>query len=252
MLHMSLKFLLRTFGCQMNHADSEKITMLLRQAGASRVVEAADADVVILNTCSVRQKGEDRVFGYLREVRKLSEAQGRRIFTGITGCMTRKTGMAPRHYDAENARKNARTITMLGSPDSIFNHDDPLFARSGDIDFIFRIEETAYLGRILSAITGTDIGADDRYEDYLRLRQSRDDPGSANIIVQTGCDNFCTFCIVPYTRGREISRSMDEIEAEAREAVASGAKQIMLLGQNVNSYGKETRKKRWNPESLTW
>lgn len=92
------KYCIQTFGCQMNHADSEKIHMLLSQAGLTRVENWNDADVVIFNTCSVRQKSEDKVFGYIEEIQKIRESTGRTILIGMTGCMTRKTGINKKYY----------------------------------------------------------------------------------------------------------------------------------------------------------
>lgn len=132
------------------------------------------------------------------------------------------------------------------------NYDDELFLRSPLIDFTFRIEEVSYLTKILSMITGEDIGNDAKFNEYLAVKQLQENPASANIIIQTGCDNYCTFCIVPHTRGRELSRAQDEIVSEIREVVKTGTKEVTLLGQNVNSYGKETKKKLWNEAEMKW
>jgi tRNA-2-methylthio-N6-dimethylallyladenosine synthase len=275
------KFCIQTFGCQMNHADSEKIHMLLAQAGLSKVDTWEEADIVIFNTCSVRQKGEDKVFGYVEEIDRLRKKTGRDIKVGLTGCMTRKTGLNKKYYDYQG-RKNVTKIELLDVDKqnsvtlakagvyqsepvmdsrlrgndgniSLFNSDDELFNRVDTIDFVVRIEEIGTLSTLLSIMYGEDIGQDDNFQSYLRVRQERDASKSANVIIQTGCDNYCTFCIVPYTRGHEISRPQDEIVQECVEVVeVGGAKEITLLGQNVNSYGKETRKSLWNAEELKW
>lgn len=259
------KFHIQTFGCQMNHADSEKIHMLLSQAGLAKVDTWEEADIVIFNTCSVRQKGEDKVFGFVEEIDKLRQQTGRDIKVGLTGCMTRKTGLNKKYYDYQG-RKNTTEIQLLNLDQekrekrkekkagiSLFNSDDELFNRVDTIDFVVRIEEIGALTTLLSIMYGEDIGQDDAFQSYLRVRQERDASRSANIIIQTGCDNYCTFCIVPYTRGHEVSRPIDDIVGEVVESVLQhGTREVTLLGQNVNSYGKETRKNLWNAEELTW
>ncbi len=127
---------------------------------------------------------------------------------GITGCMVRKSGFAKRYLKTEDGdmidpdykRKNAEKITLLKSADSLANYDDELFLRSPLIDFTFRIEEVSYLTKILSLIIGEDIGNDAKFNEYLAVKQLQENPASANVIIQTGCDNFCSFCIVPHTR----------------------------------------------------
>ncbi len=252
----------------MNYADSEKIDMILRSAGFRKVLDPVQADIIIMNTCSVRQKGEDRVFGFMHEIERYHKKNktAKNPLFGITGCMVRKSGIAARYaklkienwklkigeQEEKFKRHQAGWITLLDSFDSLLNYDDELFLRSQSIDFVFRIEEVSFLTKILSLISGEDIGNDAKWNEYLAVKQLQENPSSANIIIQTGCDNYCTFCIVPHTRGREISRASNDIIAEIKQVVKNGTKEITLLGQNVNSYGKETKKKLWNSESLKW
>lgn len=119
--------------------------------------------------------------------------------------------------DEKFARNNTTKITLLSDESGLFNYDDELFIRSEKIDFTFRIEEITMLTKILSLISGEEIGNDAKFNEYLAVKQLQENPASANIIIQTGCDNFCTFCIVPHTRGREISRPITDIVAEARD-----------------------------------
>ena len=247
-----MKYLLQTFGCQMNTADSEKIRTVLLRAGCSVAESIDDADVLLLNTCSVRKKGEDRVHGIIRESVRRAESLGRTLRVGVTGCMVRKTGLARRHIPEPVTRTVPRGIEHIVSAAALLNSDDKLVARFPMIDFVVRIEEVGYLPQILSIVTGQEVGSDVRRDDYLRIQQVRTTPETASIVVQTGCDNFCAFCIVPSARGREVSRDMGEIVTEVREAVVHGAREIFLLGQNVNSYGKTERAKLWNADSLTW
>ena len=119
--------------------------------------------------------------------------------------------------DEKFARNNTTKITLLSDESGLFNYDDELFIRSEKIDFTFRIEEITMLTKILSLISGEEIGNDAKFNEYLAVKQLQENPASANIIIQTGCDTFCTFCIVPHTRGREISRPIADIVAEVRD-----------------------------------
>ena len=241
----------------MNQADSEKVNMVLLQSGFLRALNIEDANLIIFNTCSVRQKWEDRVFGMLRDIEVKNETRTQKILTGVTGCMVRKTGVAKQYIpkelkDTSKKRKTAKKIDYLETSDEIFNNEDKLFPRSATLDFVFRIEETKYIPHILTSIYQEKIGQEDKFDDYLKQVQQRENTSSANIIIQTGCDNYCTFCIVPYTRGGEISRVDSEIISECSSAVLNWAKEITLLGQNVNSYWKQKNKKLWDSEKSKW
>ena len=240
----------------MNKADSEKINMILLQSGLRKCADYKDADVVIFNTCSVRQKWEDRVFGMSHEIEKLNEERVQNglapIVIGITGCMVRKTWLHKKYLSENIERNKAKKIEYIENEKGIFNNDDKLFPRLPNLDFTLRIEEVKYLSFILTHIYGEKIGSDDKFDDYLKQAQLRENKFSASVIVQTGCDNYCTFCIVPYTRGKEISREHDEIISEVKALAEKGTIEISLVGQNVNSYGKQKNLKLWNEEKSSW
>ena len=247
------KYYIQTFGCSMNQADSEKINMILMQSGFVKVSSWREANLVIFNTCSVRKKWEDRVFGTFREIDKENKKRDNKIIVGITWCMVRKTGVNRKYIQEEIKREKAKKIELLNTGNEIFNNDDKLFPRIPNLDFTLRIEEVKYLNQVLSRIYNEPIGIDDKFDDYLKQKQLRENPNQAQIIIQTWCDNYCTFCIVPYTRWKEISRKKEEILEEIKEAVEWWAKEINLIGQNVNSYGKQfVDKELWNEEKSSW
>jgi len=243
------KYFVKTFWCSMNYADSEKINMILLQSGFIKAKDEFSADLIIFNTCSVRKKWEDRVFGMIREVVRQNKNNP---IIGITGCMVRKTGLNKKYLQEDNERNKAKKIELITNVSAIFNNDDKLFPRIKDLDFTFRIEEIKYIPFILTEITWEKIGSDDKFDDYLKLKQLRENPSSVQIIIQTWCDNYCTFCIVPYTRWKEISRNPSEILEEIKIAVKSWAKEVNLIGQNVNSYWKNLKKNNWDEESSKW
>ena len=249
------KYFIQTFGCSMNQADSEKINMILLQSWFFKVADWKQANLVILNTCSVRQKGEDRVFGFAEEIKKYNTENNKNILLGITGCMVRKSGLSSKYLENYKRDKNkAKQIVTAKSENEILNNDDKLFPRFWEkLDFTLRIEDIKYLPLQLTHIFGETIGQDYKFDDYLKQKQHRENPSQAIIIIQTGCDNMCSYCIVPQTRWREESRSIKDIVSEAERVVSEWAREITLVWQNVNSYWKEfIDKKFWNKEKAKW
>lgn len=252
------KYYIKTFWCAMNQADSEKINMVLLQSWFMITTNWLDADLVVFNTCSVRQKWEDKVFWFIEEIHRENEKRidkNKHIKVWITWCMVRKTGLDGKYLDwYKRDKNNSKKINTLNDSKEIFNNDDKLFPRNNNkIDFVLRIEDIKFLPLMLTHIYKESIWNDYKFDDYLKSKQLRESNFSATIIIQTGCDNYCSFCIVPYTRWKENSRSIQDIVNEAKEAVLSWAKEITLVWQNVNSYGKQfVDRKYWNEEKWKW
>jgi len=235
----------------MNQADSEKINMILLQSWFFKVNNWEKADLVIFNTCSVRQKWEDKVFWFIEEIFKSNKD----IKIWITGCMVRKTGIDWKYlWEYKRDKNKAKKIQTLGEKWSIFNNDDKLFPRNNNkIDFVLRIEDTKFLPLILTEMFSENIWSEYKFDDYLKSKQLRENPAQAIIIIQTWCDNHCTYCIVPQTRWTENSRKIEDIVEEAKEVVADWVKEITLVWQNVNSYWKQfIDSKYWNMEKWKW
>lgn len=254
---MKKTYYIQTFWCEMNQIDSQKINMILLQSWFVKVNDIKKSDLVIFNTCSVRQKWEDRVFGMINEIKKYNLERENNwlqpIITWITGCMVRKTWLNKKYLKIENQRNKAKKIEYIKDESSIFNNDDKLFPRMPNLDFTFRIEEIKYLPFILTQIYREKVWNDDKFDDYLKQSQLRENPHQASVIIQTWCDNYCTFCIVPYTRWKEISRNKDEIIKEIKDLALNWVKEISLVWQNVNSYWKQfIDKKFWNTEKSKW
>lgn len=200
-----------TYGCQMNAHDSEKIAGMLEMMGMTHSEKREDADFVIFNTCCVRENAERRALGnvtWLKEARK----QKPDMLIAVCGCMIQEPGMA------EIILKQYRFVNLAFGTANLHKLPEMLF-------------ETLNSGRRLVSVEDRDVIAED-----LPVRRLRQD--AAYLTIMYGCDNFCSYCIVPYVRGRERSRDPEAIMREAEQLAESGVKEIMLLGQNVNSYGK--------------
>jgi len=202
-----------TYGCQQNEADSEKLRGYLVQSGYTIVHEAEGADVVIMNTCAIREHAEQRVFGNLGALTHTKRRHPeQKIF--LCGCMAGETKVSDR------IRKSFPHVNGVFSTHHLWQFPEILYRVLTGKKRQFYIEDEA--GSIAEGIP-----------------QVRDSQLKAWISIMYGCNNFCTYCIVPYVRGRERSRKKEDILAECREVIAAGCREITLLGQNVNSYGKD-------------
>ena len=202
-----------TYGCQQNEADSEKLRGYLTQSGYAIVQEAEGADVVVMNTCSIREHAEQRVFGNLGALTHTKRRHpSQKIF--LCGCMAGETKVSSRI-------KNS------------YPHVDGCFSTH----HLWQFPEILY--RVLTLKKRQFYVEDEAGSIAEGIPQVRDSKLKAWVSIMYGCNNFCTYCIVPYVRGRERSRQPENILAECRELIENGCKEITLLGQNVNSYGKD-------------
>jgi len=202
-------FYIRTYGCQMNELDSDLMAGVLQERGLIRKDNEEDADLLLYNTCSVRDLAERKVMGKLGRMGR--RKQNNKII-GVTGCMAN-------------------------------NKKDSLFSKLPQIDFVLGTNNIHDLNPVLDEVLGTgeqQIRTDGTFTHELDYSVvDRQDPLKAYVTIIRGCDKYCTYCIVPYTRGQEVSREPKSIIDECRQLVANGTKEITLLGQNVNSYGKD-------------
>jgi tRNA-2-methylthio-N6-dimethylallyladenosine synthase len=265
----SMKFHILVFGCQMNYSDSARIKAILINGGRSRSDSIEDADIVVFDTCSVRQKSEDKVFGTLKEIPKNKKIR-------LTGCMVQhylKTGKITKQRDKKQTASlklgnfvwgvKTANPTIIGwqeedlewyarfdSPtgDYLFvNHAfNPLYKKMynsfHNIELLFRIDDVGMLPRMIQALGYTIAPDIDVFNEYtgilpqwtnqLLLEQSK----TAYVPISTWCSQFCAYCIVPYSRGLEKNRAVDEILAEVRHHLDQGIEEIVLLGQIVNKH----------------
>ena len=204
---MSKTFYLETFGCQMNAHDSEKVVGTLQSQGYAQVADEAEADLILYNTCSIRDKAEQKVFHRLNEYKKM-QGEGKKF--AVLGCVAQQEG--------ERIFERAPYVSMVAGSAS-YRHLPQMLAR-------------------LEAGERRITGLDDRQteETFDTEFTSRSNPHRGYITIIEGCDKFCAYCVVPYTRGKERSRTSASVLAEAQRIAALGYTEIQLLGQNVNSY----------------
>lgn len=213
-LGRSLRAFTDTYGCQQNVADTEKIKGMLLEMGYEMTDDSAQADIIVVNTCAVRENAENRVFGNIGAMAHLKK-QNPDLTIAMCGCMVQQAHMP------EKIKKSYPQVNLVFGTHALWRFPELLYQTLTGDKRVF------------------DISGEDAGEIAEGLPVLRDGKVHAWLSIMYGCNNFCTYCIVPYVRGRERSRTPDAIEKELRELLAAGYKDITLLGQNVNSYGKD-------------
>ncbi|MBI1415974.1 MAG: tRNA (N6-isopentenyl adenosine(37)-C2)-methylthiotransferase MiaB [Limimaricola sp.] len=203
------KLFIKTYGCQMNVYDSERMAEALAVSGYARTETQDDADLILLNTCHIREKASEKVFSELGRLRALKDERPD-LKVGVAGCVAQAEG--------DEIMRRAPVVDLVVGPQSY--HRLPA------------MEEAVQKG---ARAIDTDFPAEDKFTVLAGRPKAARGP-TAFLTVQEGCDKFCAFCVVPYTRGAEVSRPADRILREAQELAASGVREITLLGQNVNAY----------------
>lgn len=217
------KAYVHSFGCQLNVSDGEKIKGILKEIGFSFTDSPEDSDIIILNTCAVRESAEERVFGIIGSMKKL-KAEKPDLIIGVSGCMTAQ------EKNLERIKKSYPQVDIVLGTSAINSLPGLIYEHLNSNRFAYDISE---------------------YADFsCRAEQVRESSFKASVPIMFGCNNFCTYCIVPYVRGRERSRNSQDIIDEVTALVNQGYKEIMLLGQNVNSYGKDLENDITFPELL--
>ncbi len=207
------KFFLKTYGCQMNEHDSENIAALLCELGFSRVEDYNDADLVLLNTCSIRENAHNKAFGMLGRFKHL-KSEKKDLIVGICGCMAQEASVV------DEILKNYKFVNFVFGTHNMYQLPEII-----DRAIEENKSQIEVFSREADLVEGLPVVRANSYKAYV------------NIIY--GCNKFCTYCIVPYTRGMERSRAKEDILKEVDELIKDGYKEITLLGQNVNAYGKD-------------
>lgn len=212
-----LRFHVSTFGCQMNERDSELLAGMLHEMGYEPTKELTESDVIILNTCCVRETAENKIWGRIGDLKAL-KSKNPELIIAICGCMTQQSEIG------ETIRKKAPHVDLIFGTHNIHQLPELVQRVKSERKTILDVWETE--GDIVE-----------------NLPSKRVEGVKAYVTIMYGCNNFCTYCIVPYVRGRERSRQITDVVKEVSELAGQGYKEVMLLGQNVNSYGKDLEPK---------
>ncbi|MBP1851302.1 tRNA (N6-isopentenyl adenosine(37)-C2)-methylthiotransferase MiaB [Rhizobium halophytocola] len=212
----SRKVFIKTYGCQMNVYDSSRMSDALAAEGYTPTDSADDADLVLLNTCHIREKASEKVFsalGRLRDLKRSRNAEGREFMIGVAGCVAQAEG-------EEIARREPSVDVVIGP------------------QTYHRLPAALHQARAGKRVVDTEYAVEDKFEHLPQIAKAKGSARSvtAFLTVQEGCDKFCTFCVVPYTRGSEVSRPLSQIVKEAERLVSEGVRELTLLGQNVNAW----------------
>jgi len=218
------KLFIKTYGCQMNVYDSDRMSDALAPHGYEPTLDMAQADLVLLNTCHIREKASEKVFselGRLKELQTERRAMGADLMIGVAGCVAQAEG--------EEIARRAPVVDMVFGPQAY--HKLPDMLRKAQ-------EQRLVHPTMKKAVIDTDFPEEDKFAHLPAAKKEVTIKRglTAFLTVQEGCDKFCSFCVVPYTRGAEVSRPVSQVLAEARGLVDAGVKEITLLGQNVNAY----------------
>jgi tRNA-2-methylthio-N6-dimethylallyladenosine synthase len=218
------KLFIRTYGCQMNVYDSDRMTDALAPHGYETTTDMAEADLVLLNTCHIREKASEKVFselGRLKELQAERRAGGADLMIGVTGCVAQAEG--------DEIARRAPVVDVVVGPQSYHRLPQMLDAATA---------QRGLHPSLKRAVVDTDFPQEDKFAHLPAARREVTISRglTAFLTVQEGCDKFCSFCVVPYTRGAEVSRPVSQVLAEARGLVEAGVREITLLGQNVNAY----------------
>jgi tRNA-2-methylthio-N6-dimethylallyladenosine synthase len=213
------KYLIRTFGCQMNEHDSQRLAGLLEADGMEATDDVEQADVVLLNTCCIRENADNKLYGHLGHLRAEKDRRPD-LQIAVAGCLAQKDGTA--------VRERAPHVDVVLGTHNV--------GRAAEL-----LKEARHHGPIVEIL---EQAAPDEGNAFPSALPVRDLPHAAWVTIQIGCDNKCAFCIVPAVRGKEISRPFDELVAEVEQLTADGVTEVTLLGQNVNSYGRDITHRR--------